>query len=224
MALFPLCFALGACAPAAAPDSVEPRSPTGAAPGDAGARSEAAGPPPAPGPPVAEPAPSPASTAEAASTPDAPEDELEGIARAVLAAWRAKDLAALASYATAHNQEMIAALKPGSSRYESILGDESGRMKAVAAWDGRLHGCRYRGDRARCAFSEAAGEVMVLTFEREGDRWAFDDLHSPSRSDWEAWAGSPTPRGVKPSHVDCDDVGPGMPCTPDTPPASLEAP
>lgn len=172
-----------------------------------------------------EDAPAPAEAPLPSLSEDAP---LERLAAQVLEAWRAKDLVALAALASAGDANTIAELKPESSRYQSIFGEESARMKAVRAWDGRIRECRFQGARARCAFAEpVGGEAMVLTFEREGDRWVFEDLHSPSVADWERWGkrpAPPEPEGVKPRYVDCAKVEPGMPCTPDTPPQRLPAP
>jgi hypothetical protein len=112
-------------------------------------------------------------------------------AQAVLQAYKARDLAALAGLSNAGNQQFfseIAAQGEAHPRYASIF--SGWRWDAVQAWDGALRDLRYRGaDEARVHFGDMQGdEIAVVVLEWEDGQWAFEDVNSPSRADYQALA------------------------------------
>jgi len=106
-------------------------------------------------------------------------------ARAVLTAYRDKDLEALSRLCTRWNSGLMAEMAKsgeGHPSYASIFG--GWRWKAVSAWDGRLRETRFRGpDAAAVAFGDIEpDEIAVVSLEWEGGRWCFDDVNSPATS------------------------------------------
>lgn len=145
------------------------------------------------------PVPAAAFQVEPAEPPRARIDPAEA-ARAILTAYRARDLAALARSATADNRALlqeIAAQGEAHPRYRSVFG--GWRTAAVQAWDGRVGEVRYRDLRdgprgtveAQVAFGRSADEVFVVTLELRGSTWLFEDINSPTPADFAG--GRPTP-------------------------------
>ena len=110
-------------------------------------------------------------------------------AKAILAAYKAKDLSALSKLATATNAEMmtkIAKVGESHSRYKSVFG--GWRWGAVSGWDGQVGEVRYRGaETAMVRFGKFdTGEIAVVTLVFEGDRWCFDDVNRHAQSRFES--------------------------------------
>ena len=117
-------------------------------------------------------------------------DALE-TARAVLQAYRARDIVALSEFCEAGNRRILMELvRDGEShpRYRSIW--VTWRWQRAQAWDGRMDEVRYRqmgdGLRARAKFAESPEEVFVVTLQLLDGKWVWDDIHSPDRADYES--------------------------------------
>lgn len=114
----------------------------------------------------------------------------EATAKAVLAAYKAKDLDALGALSGSVNQGILKELKEQGekhARYASIFGGH--RWAAVGAWEGKAGPARYFGTkRAQVAFGEppAEGRLTVLELEWEEGRWCFEDVKVPSKANFEA--------------------------------------
>lgn len=110
-------------------------------------------------------------------------------AAAILDAYRSRNVDALVSFIQPSQQAQArSSLVAGSSRYESILGESSWRWRAVRHWDGQLGEVRLRGTQARVRFAALPdGEVAVVTLRKIDNVWYFDDVHSPSSSDFATW-------------------------------------
>jgi len=116
-------------------------------------------------------------------------DSIRSRAGAVLRAYRARDVDALVAFVPpAQLAQARASLVVGSSRYESIFGESSWRWRAVREWNGVLGEVRVQGTQARVRFAALPdGEVAVVTLRKIDQIWYFDDVHSPSSSDFAAW-------------------------------------
>jgi hypothetical protein len=110
-------------------------------------------------------------------------------AAAVLNAYQAQDLEALAPLANRDNRELLHELAEQGDqhpRYRSIF--SGWRWDAVHSWDGVLGELRYRNaNEALVSFAVLGPDevaVVVLTWEEGG--WAFEDVNSPSLTSFEA--------------------------------------
>jgi hypothetical protein len=117
-------------------------------------------------------------------------DALE-TARAVLQAYRARDIVALSEFCEAGNRRILMELVRDGERhprYRSIW--VTWRWQRAQAWDGRMDEVRYRqmgdGLRARAKFAESPEEVFVVTLQLLNGKWVWDDIHSPDRADYES--------------------------------------
>jgi len=117
-------------------------------------------------------------------------DALE-TARAVLQAYRARDIVALSEFCEAGNRRILMELVRDGERhprYRSIW--VTWRWQRAQAWDGRMDEVRYRqmgdGLRARAKFAESPDEVFVVTLQLLDGKWVWDDIHSPDRADYES--------------------------------------
>ena len=117
-------------------------------------------------------------------------DALE-TARAVLQAYRARDIVALSEFCEAGNRRILMELVRDGERhprYRSIW--VTWRWQRAQAWDGRMDEVRYRqmgdGLRARAKFAESPEEVFVVTLQLLDGKWVWDDIHSPDRADYES--------------------------------------
>ncbi len=109
------------------------------------------------------------------------------VARAVLLAYRSRDVGALHALCNAGNQEMLEAA-PTESRKNSVFRSTSWRMQAVSSWDGEIHEVRVDGAEARALFNEVGHEeVAVVTLDLERGQWRFEDIHSPGRKSYESY-------------------------------------
>lgn len=117
----------------------------------------------------------------------------EVVARAVLKAYADGDVGKLAEHANEVNRGLLEEIAEGGEthpRYASIF--SGWRMEAVKAWDGELHGVRYRdAHTAAVKFGEAGDEAFVVMLEREGDEWRFEDVNSPSKEGFESLPETP---------------------------------
>lgn len=116
-------------------------------------------------------------------------------ARAALQAFRARDLVALGEFSTFRNREIYMELiRDGERhpRYRSIWA--SWRWLRAQDWRGEMNEVRYRRIsgtqvnylRARVKFAETDDEVFVVTLILDNGKWLFEDIHSPSRADFES--------------------------------------
>lgn len=133
-----------------------------------------------------------------AQRPPVDTTDARAVARAVLEAYRARDLAALAGYGTQDNRTLIAEIAAQGAahpRYRSLF--SGWRWEAVETWDGQLGEVRYRDlrgaiqrtVRADVLFGRSPTEVFVVSLELHEGRWQFEDILSPSPADFQE--GSP---------------------------------
>ena len=116
-------------------------------------------------------------------------------AQAVLKAYAAKDLPAMAELSTADNRELIQELikqKENHPRWRSIF--QGGRWDAVSNWNGKLGEVRYfernaSGTKyvdARVQFAETEPDkLVVVNLSWEGGKWCFEDVNFPRRENFE---------------------------------------
>lgn len=100
----------------------------------------------------------------------------------VLLSWRTGNLKQLRAVSNKGNRKMLARLKPGSSRYKSIFGKNSWRMKALRLWKNKgKHKVRQVGKRAYCRFlwRKQKREPMIV-LHKEGRFWRFEDMNNVS--------------------------------------------
>lgn len=117
-------------------------------------------------------------------------------ATAILQAYKARDLVALAELSRSLNRDMFSELvRQGEShpRYKSIF--SGWRWQAVQAWQGQIDEVRYRQVRnadasrleARVKFGEIRpDEYAVVTMIWEDGKWCFEDINSPNRTYFES--------------------------------------
>lgn len=112
-------------------------------------------------------------------------------ARAVLQAYRSRDIVALSEFCEVGNRRILMELVRDGERhprYRSIW--VTWRWQRAQAWDGRMDEVRYRqmgdGLRARAKFAESPEEVFVVTLQLLDGKWVWDDIHSPDRADYES--------------------------------------
>ena len=125
-----------------------------------------------------------------ASAPVATGESPDSVARAVLVAYRAKDVNALAQLAIDENRKMLDEMAEQGMkhpRYKSLFGD-NWRMQAVAAWDERTLTVRLPAPtQAWVAFLEEskAARVIVVALIREGSGpWRFSDINSVNAAEF----------------------------------------
>lgn len=112
-------------------------------------------------------------------------------ADAVLTAYKAKDLAALAEYSTTSNKnllEKVAAQGENHPRYQSIF--SGWRREAVERWQGKLGEIRYKqmagAPVAQVQLVELGEDkIAVVTLAWEKDRWCFEDINRSDRQRFE---------------------------------------
>jgi hypothetical protein len=119
-------------------------------------------------------------------------------AAALLKAYAAKDLPAMAELSTAGNRDIIRELiaqGENHPRWRSIF--SGGRWDAVSTWKGEMGEVRYlertppgrKEYDARVQFGTAtADKVAVVTMSWEGGKWCFEDVNFPSRESFENWS------------------------------------
>lgn len=120
----------------------------------------------------------------------------KSVARLVLQRYAEKDVGGL----LALSQEgpvaeyVLQKYAPGSSRYQSLFSESAWRWQAVKNWNGQLPQVSYtlqrrpstkaNADYARVEFGRSEAEVYVVTLERKGEKWLFEDIHSPDAADF----------------------------------------
>lgn len=62
---------------------------------------------------------------------------IEAVAREALTAYKSKDLAKLAAVGPPGAKDKLIFLEPRNPHYAELLGDDTWRMKSLAAWDGQ---------------------------------------------------------------------------------------
>ena len=122
----------------------------------------------------------------------------EDVAKAVLAAYKARDILALFKHARKRAQakakEIEAELIRQGDKHPAMRGLFKGwRLEAVQTWDGTLGGVRYPSpNKAWVAFNkDARGDLIVVVLIREEGRWCFEDINNCSREDFDKAAKTP---------------------------------
>lgn len=117
------------------------------------------------------------------------------VASAVLQLYLQKDLAGLAEVSVDANQDIIASVArqgPDNPRYQSVF--DGWRWDVTQDWDGDIRAVRYRhfvGSsedtyEAHAWFADMRGsEIATVVLQWENDQWAFEDINSPSFSNFE---------------------------------------
>ncbi len=115
-------------------------------------------------------------------------------AQAILTAFQRRDVIALAGLTNQVNKQIFVELAEqgeGHPRYDLVF--EGWRWEIVEAWDGGLSEARYRhfvgsardSYEAQVQFADmGTDEIGVVTMTWEGNQWAFEDINSPDRADF----------------------------------------
>ena len=115
--------------------------------------------------------------------------DARAVARAVLEAYRTRDLETLAGLATQDNRSLFAEIAREGSRHPRYPSLFTGwRWDAVTAWNGQIGEVRYTDLRAtvratiaaEVLFGRSPTEVFVVSLELRSGRWEFEDILSPS--------------------------------------------
>jgi hypothetical protein len=187
------CVGLASCAGPAAPDA--PDSP------DASADSV-----PAAG---AVPAPEGRGGEEAREVTLGDEAILEALAKRVLTAYRARDVAALAAIGPPGASSKLVFLAPGSEQHEALFGEASWYMRAVAAWEGRILGLERGLDAAWAIFSETPPVRHAVELHRIDGRWRFYHLRQLPAPDRRGVTVIPEPASAPAAAPGGPRLGPG---------------
>ena len=115
----------------------------------------------------------------------------ESTAQAILTAYKAKDLSALADFSTTSNKEIlseIAAQGEKHPRYQSIF--SGWRWEAVQGWQGKLGEVRYKRIAGEPVAQVYLGgldgdKIAVVTLTWEKGQWCFDDINRSDRQRFE---------------------------------------
>ena len=149
---------------------------------------ETSSPEASPGEGLAPPSPQPAPPQAPGGDIEPPESDPRTVARAVLEAYKEKDVPRLLGLASAATRGLGTQLQPGDPTYEGLFGDSSWRMRTVQSSSGGIGECRKREEEAQCRFAVMPnGSVAVVALRREEGEWRFTDLLSPTRAQYEAW-------------------------------------
>jgi len=120
----------------------------------------------------------------------------EKVARAVLAAYKNKDLSELAEHSIKANAEMIAEMSEQGERHPRYKSLFSGpRWKSVKGWDGQVGEVRYpSATKAWVAYSEGddEDELFLVVLILENGRWRFEDLNMLNRKTFEKAGKTPS--------------------------------
>lgn len=110
-------------------------------------------------------------------------EEVERVALESLAAYRDKNLEKLASLGPPKAREKLIFLEPRNPNYQTLLGDDTWRMKALRAWDGKLAKiARGVDDNAMCWFHEDAEHRYAVEVRKDDGRWYFFDLRQEPKA------------------------------------------
>lgn len=112
--------------------------------------------------------------------------DAKSTAKAILKAYRTRDVIALSGLSRKFNRKLLAELAAqGEShpRYNSIF--SGWRWQLIKKWNGQIGDVRYQKNKGRLGasvvFSEMnEHEVAVVTVIWEEGQWCFEDIHSPS--------------------------------------------
>ncbi len=115
---------------------------------------------------------------------------------AILNAYRARDVIALAGLVNPTNRRIFVELAEQGEkhpRYSSIFGEASWRSRVVQSWDGNLGEVRYRhyvgtarnDYEAQVKFAEIGpDEFAVVTLTWAEGKWNWEDINGPSRQNF----------------------------------------
>lgn len=125
--------------------------------------------------------------ARAADEPKVDRADPVATAKAVLKAYKAKDLKAIADLSTEANQKFFRDMAEQGEkhpRYKSLF--EGWRWEAVSGWTDAAEGPRYRAVKSIVKFAELkGGDLAVVAMRKEGEKWSFDDLQSIEKKAWD---------------------------------------
>lgn len=134
-------------------------------------------------------APTPSSEAPVAKAPKrvidlTDNEEVERVALASLQAYREKNLERLAALGPPGAREKLIFIEPRNPNYQTLLGDNSWRMKALRAWDGDKLIKISRGvdDNALGWFYEDDQHRYAVEVRKDNGRWYFFDLTQQPKS------------------------------------------
>lgn len=131
-------------------------------------------------------APAPATGAPATAAPAAPpqasgppivQAELEARSKRILEAYKAKDLNTLASLGPKKAKDVLIFLEPRNPNYQTLLGDDTWRMRSLRAWDGEITKIRVGVGVVQVHYHDLdGGMVAALELIPEDGKWVFHDL------------------------------------------------
>lgn len=99
------------------------------------------------------------------------------VARKVLTAYKAKDLAVLQEFAGKNTRPVLDEMIAEGERHPSYKNIFLGyRWETVSAWTGSLSEARYSPLTAYVAFGEHRDRPVVVKLVREGAAWLFEDI------------------------------------------------
>ncbi|MEN8155294.1 MAG: hypothetical protein ABFR75_14865 [Acidobacteriota bacterium] len=115
----------------------------------------------------------------------------EDVAMAALKAYKAEDVNTLMILSRPDIAERIKKMID-AGKLEDIkkrsFDKTKWRSKSVAAWDGKLHETKKRGEKIRIRYGNiGANEVAVVELANVDGKWYFEDLKSPSLQGWQNW-------------------------------------
>lgn len=103
--------------------------------------------------------------------------DVEKVCLDALAAYRDKNLERLAELGPASAKEKLIFLEPRNPNYQTLLGDDTWRMKSLKAWDGKLEKiARGIDDVARCVYHSDAEFTYEMEVRKDQGRWTFFDI------------------------------------------------
>ena len=122
--------------------------------------------------------------------------DARAVATAVLRRYGHKDIEGVLALSTEGpvSPRVLQQYAPGTVRYKSLFQRSAWRWRAVQSWNGELANVVYTrrrqpaevasADGAQVEFGRSATEVFVVTLTRDGEKWLFEDIHSPATEDW----------------------------------------
>lgn len=131
----------------------------------------------APAPAPTAPPSDASAAAPQASGPPIVQAELEALAKKILNAYKAKDLNTLASLGPKKAKDVLIFLEPRNPNYQTLLGDDTWRMRSLRAWDGEIQKIRVGVGVVQVHYHGLdGGMVAALELIPEDGKWVFHDL------------------------------------------------
>lgn len=136
---------------------------------------------------------SPAGAGDATASAPVDQTDARATAKAILAAYKNKDMQTLARFMFLDNREIVEELKiqgANHPRFSSLF--KGWRWLMIEPWDGTIDEVRYWKSSsgrltAKVKFDAVSvDEVAVVTLYRADGQWYFEDIHSPTLESFES--------------------------------------